>query len=147
MRRLLSFEMLSIKPNKILRDQEKYHSSNTIKIILSFLLLVVLYSSFYIIMVFMMADIYSRYNNYIIKVWLLPGLFEALVYSFLNTFFMNLFKSFLLFKFYRFRKASGWKSFLFNLLVDTNILSTYKIRKMIIKYSIELNCVFSEEGS
>jgi hypothetical protein len=113
---------------------------------IAFSIIIFLYVLFYLLLIILISDIFQRYRYYILKIWLIPSMINVFLISFFSSFIVNILKSSFLFKFYHFRKETGWRAKIFNWVINKDILSIFKLRVLMIKYKKELDLVFIKKS-
>jgi|LauGreDrversion4_2_1035121.scaffolds.fasta_scaffold08886_2 hypothetical protein len=146
MRRIFNFTIDANKPNRLFMLNEKQENIKVIKIMIAFSIIIFLYVLFYLLLIILISDIFQRYRYYILKIWLLPSMINVFLISFFSSFIVNILKSSFLFKFYHFRKETGWRAKIFNWVINKDILSIFKLRVLMIKYKKELDLVFIKKS-
>jgi hypothetical protein len=144
MRRLNNFTIKNTRPNSILARKIKNQKNEFIFTLIGFLIFVLLFVFFYLILIILLSDTYQRYNYYLIKVWLFPVLIHVFLEKLFSKYFINVIKSYILFNYYHFSKSGGIRTFIFKLLIPSDMMCLFKIRKIVQKNKELLNSVFIE---
>lgn len=86
----------------------------------------------------MFADIYERYQFYIVKVWLVPSLVNLTLVRLATSFVQNLAYILVVIYFYKTRYQTKLTKFLFKFIIPKYLIYTYKVQMMLNKYDKQL---------
>ena len=132
--KLPQYTFFNEKQNTNLKDKDKREICQIILTIISVLLLVGLFSIVYFYIFIIFADIYQRYELYIVKSWLVPSLINIIIVRFFTTYIKNLCFMIVIKLFYKRRKNYCIINLLFRFVVPKYLIYIYKTRNIITKY-------------
>jgi hypothetical protein len=132
--RLYQYNFFNKIPNKILHQKFHREKVSIFKLIIVSLLLFAFYVGLlFYIMVFLM-EIYTNYQFYIVKVWLLPSLIQLILVRFVVSYVMNFLNSILLFGFFAKKKTNKIIKLLYLIFIPKYVRYIYRIRNYVTKY-------------
>ena len=132
--KLPQYTFFNEKKNMNLKDKDKREICQLILTIISVLLLVGLFGIVYFYIFIIFADIYQRYELYIVKSWLVPSLINIIIVRFFTTYIKNLCFMIVIKLFYKRRKNYCIINLLFRFVVPKYLIYIYKTRNIITKY-------------
>ena len=132
--KLPQYTFFNEKQNTNLKDKDKREICQLILTIISVLLLVGFFSIVYFYIFIIFADIYQRYELYIVKSWLVPSLINIIIVRFFTTYIKNLCFMIVIKLFYKRRKNYCIINLLFRFVVPKYLIYIYKTRNIITKY-------------
>ena len=121
------------------RDYKKEYNKEINTFILISSLLWIIFVSLIFLSIFSIYTIEKKFDNFIIKSWLIPLCLIIIVLNFILYYFKILIGTLLLFYFYNKRKKTCFSKFLFSVFVDKAMIHLYKIRNLITKYKKEFD--------
>ena len=114
------------------------------KILLNFafniLLFALLIGLYYLILV-VFHDIYTTYEGFIIKAWLIPALFQVTVFKFVLSYVLDLMIAIVLFRWRNKKRSSCLIKVMFSLCIERYMVYLNKIRLLITKYYKEFEFI------
>ena len=121
------------------RDYKKEFNKEINTFILISSLLWIIFVGLIFLSIFSIYTIEKKFDNFIIKSWLIPLCLIIIVLNFILYYFKILIGTLLLFYFYNKRKKTCFSKFLFSVFVDKAMIHLYKIRNLITKYKKEFD--------
>ena len=90
METLPSYSFFNYSENKALEEDNKKEKCQMLLMIISVILLIAFFSVVYYYIFIIFADIYQRYELYIVKSWLVPSLINIIIIRLFTTFIKNI---------------------------------------------------------
>ena len=142
--REINYSSYAVNLFSLLNESDGSRKDEKNKIMKKFILITsILFSIFVIfiiILLFLLHTLLKRFDRFILKVWLIPGIIMILIANFIIYYIIMLIGSFLLFHYYYYRKNNGcFARFLFWIFVDKTMIHIYKLRNLVTKYKREFD--------
>ena len=102
--------------------------------IISVILLIAFFSVVYYYIFIIFADIYQRYELYIVKSWLVPSLINIIIIRLFTTFIKNIAFMIIIKFFYSKRKQNCLFKLVFRFIIPKYLVLIYKTKNIVTKY-------------
>ena len=134
METLPSYSFFNYSENKALEEDNKKEKCQMLLMIISVILLIAFFSVVYYYIFIIFADIYQRYELYIVKSWLVPSLINIIIIRLFTTFIKNIAFMIIIKFFYSKRKQNCLFKLVFRFIIPKYLVLIYKTRNIVTKY-------------
>ena len=136
--RFSNYSFFNFSDNTVEKKEKCTEKVNILKTIIASLIMMIIISLIYFYLIIMFADIYERYQFYIVKVWLVPSLVNLTLVRLATSFVQNLAYILVVIYFYKTRYQTKLTKFLFKFIIPKYLIYTYKVQMMLNKYDKQL---------
>ena len=122
----------------------KTHNPDNSKIILNFVINFILFTlliGLYYLILVVFHDIYTTYEGFIVKAWLIPALFQVTVFKFVLSYALDLVIATILFRWGNKKRSFCLVKVVFALCIEKYMVYLNKIRLLITKYYKEFEFI------
>lgn len=131
---LPSYSFFNYSENKVIEEDNKKEKYQMLIMIISVILLVAFFIVVYYYIFIIFADIYQRYELYIVKSWLVPSLINIIIIRLFTTFIKNIAFMIIIKLFYSKRKKNCLFKLIFRFVIPKYLVLIYKTRNIVTKY-------------
>lgn len=133
-----NYSFFNFSENIVEKKENCTEKVNILKTVIASLIMMIIIALIYLYLIVMFADIYERYQFYIVKVWLVPSLISLTLVRLATSFAQNLVYILVVIYFYKTRYKTKLTKFLFKFIIPKYLIYTYKVQMLLNKYDKQL---------